>query len=119
MYRDPEGMLRWEGKFVRKSSAQRRLNEVLAELDRGAYSQPSSLTFELFAKEWLAGRRQIRGSTESGYSSVINKQLIPRLGAILVSRLRFEHIDAAITGMVEDELASKTIHNALMLLRSM
>ena len=36
-----------------------------------------------------------------------------------VSRVRFEDIDAAVSGMIEDELASKTIHNAVMLLRNM
>jgi integrase len=119
MYRDMEGKLRWEGKFRTKSNAQTRLSEVLNEIDKGTYTRPSSLSFEQFAREWLLGRRQIRGSTEAAYSSLIDKQLIPRLGAIKVSRLRFEHIDAAVSGMIEDELASKTIHNAVMLLRSM
>jgi integrase len=119
MYRDGAGSLRWEGKFRSKTDAQRRLTSVLAEVDKGTYTRPSSLTFEQFSKEWLAGRRQIRGSTESGYESLINSQLIPRLGALTVSHIRFEHIDAAVSGMVEDELAPKTIHNAVMLLRNM
>lgn len=119
IYRDVDGKLRWEGKFKTKHDARRRLNEVLGEIDKGTYTRPSAMTFEQFAKDWLSGRRQIRGSTESGYSSLINKQLIPRLGALTISRLRFEHVDAAVSGMIEDELASKTIHNAVMLLRSM
>src|ERR1700682_3557459 len=36
-----------------------------------------------------------------------------------VSRIRFEHIDAAVCGMLADELFSKTIHNGVMLLRNM
>jgi integrase len=119
MYRDTEGKLHWEGKFRTKSNAQARLSEVLNEIDRGTYTRPSSRSFEQFARDWLAGRRQIRGSTEAGYSSLIDKQLVPRLGAMIVARIRFEHIDAAVSGMLEDELASKTIHNAVMLLRNM
>lgn len=119
MYRDGDGNLRWEGKFISRADAQRRLTSVLGEIDKGTYTRPSSLTFEQFAKEWLAGRRQIRGSTESGYGSLIKSQLIPRLGSLTVSHVRFEHIDAAVSGMVEDELAPKTIHNAVMLLRNM
>ena len=119
MYRDLDGNLRWEGKFKIKCAAQRRLTEALREIDQGTYSRPSTITFEQFAKDWLATRRQIRGSTLAGYSSAINKQLIPRLGALTVSRMRFEHVDAAVSGMIEDELASKTIHNAVKLLRSM
>ena len=119
MYRDGDGNLRWEGKFHNRTDAQRRLTSVLGEIDKGTYTRPSSLTFEQFSKEWLAGRRQLRGSTESGYESVIKSQLIPRLGSLTVSHIRFEHIDAAVSGMVEDELAPKTIHNAVMLLRNM
>lgn len=87
LYRDPSRRQEWEGKFKTKSAAQSRLNEVLTQIDKGTYSRPSALLFERFAEEWLSGRRQIRGSTESGYGSLINKQLIPRLGSIYRSRL--------------------------------
>jgi integrase len=119
IYRDPLGLQQWEGRFKTRNKAQERLNEVLREIDKGTYARPSSVTFEAFAENWIAGRRQIRGSTDSGYSSIINKQLVPRIGAIHVSLLRFEHIDAAISGMIEDELAPKTIRNAVTLLRTM
>jgi integrase len=119
MYRDPDGRMRWEGKFATKGEAQARLNEVLGEIDRGVFLRSPSVDFEHFAESWLAGRRQIRGSTESGYGSLIKKQLVPRLGSIAVSHLRFEHIDTAVSGMIEDELSPKTIHNAVTLLRTM
>jgi len=119
IYRDPAGIQQWEGKFKKRTEAQARLNEVLGSIDKGTYARPSSVTFEKFAEDWLAGRRQIRGSTESGYGSIINKQLVPRLGAIAISALRFEHVDAVVSGMIEDELSSKTIHNTVTLLRTM
>ena len=118
MYRDPSGVRQWEGKFKTRHDAQKRLNEVLGELDKGTYTRRSSVTFEEFAEDWLASRRQIRGSTESGYGSIINRQLVPRLGSIRVANLRFEHVDAAVSGMIEDELSPKTIHNAVTLLRT-
>jgi Phage integrase, N-terminal SAM-like domain len=92
---------------------------VLGEIDRGTFSRPSEITFEDFAEHWLESRRQIRGSTESSYCSIINRQLIPRLGEIIVSALRFDHIDATVSDMIEDELSPKTIHNAITLLRTM
>jgi integrase len=119
IYRNPAGVQQWEGKFKTRSDAQRRLNEVLGDIDKGTYARPTSVTFEKFAEDWLTGRRQIRGSTESGYGSIINRQLVPRLGSIAVSALRFDHIDAAVSGMIDDELSSKTIHNAVTLLRTM
>jgi hypothetical protein len=113
MYRDPTGVRQWEGKFKTRHDAQKRLNEVLGEIDKGTYSRRSSVTFEKFAEDWLASRRRIRGSTEAGYGSIINRQLVPRLGSISVADLRFEHVDAAVSGMIEDELSTKTIHNAV------
>ena len=43
---------------------------------------------------------------------------MPRLGSIPEAELRFEHVDAAVSGMIEDELSSKAIHNAVTLLRT-
>src|SRR5450432_823694 len=81
MYRDGDANMRWEGKFNSRTDAQRRLTSVLAEIDKGTYTRPSSLKFEQFSKEWLAGRRQIRGSTESGYgfTDQITAHPAPRL----------------------------------------
>lgn len=70
MYRDCVGKLRWEGKSHTRADAQRRLT-VLGEIDKGTYTRPSSPNFDQFSKEWLAARRQIRGSTESGYATLI------------------------------------------------
>ena len=95
------------------------LNDLVTSIDKGVYWRPSSVTFEQFAEDWLAGRRKIRGSTESGYESIINRQLIPRIGSVAVSALRFQNIDVAVSGMIEDELAPKTIHNSVTLLRTM
>src|SRR3981081_1296234 len=88
IYRDPAGIQQWEGKFKKRTEAQARLNEVLGAIDKGTFARPSSVTFEQFAEDWLAGRRQIRGSTESGYGSIINKELVPRLRGIAPSRRR-------------------------------
>jgi len=119
LYRDQDGHQRWEGKFETRSAAQCRLTEVLGQINRGVFKHPESVTFEQFASTWLVSRRQIRGSTESGYGSIINRQLVPRLGTIDVSGISFEHVDAAVSGMIEDELSPKTIHNAITLLRTM
>jgi integrase len=77
------------------------------------------MTFEQFAGNWLVGRRKIRGSTESGYGSLIKRQLIPRVGSVFLAALKLDHIEAVVSGMLEDELSSKTIHNAVTLLRTM
>jgi integrase len=119
IYRDPDGKQQWEGKFATKGEANSRLTDVLGEINRGTFARPTSVTFESFAESWLQGRRQIRGSTESAYGSLVKRQPVPRLGSLRVAELRLEHIEAAVSAMIEDELSSKTIHNAVTLLRTM
>jgi len=101
MYRDGRGKLQWEGKFKRKGDAPSRLNSAPGDMECGADTKPRSSTFEQFVR--------------AGYASIINNQLIPHLGKIRVTRLRFEHMEAAVGGMAEDQLAPKMIRNAVML----
>jgi hypothetical protein len=82
MYRGPNGVQQWEGKFKRETDASERLKAVLHEIDTGMFVARSAMTFENFAERWLASRRSILGSTESGYASNINAQLIPRIGSV-------------------------------------
>jgi integrase len=122
IYRDPNGRQKWEGKFATRKAASKRLNEVLHEIDTGAFVSRSSLTVEQFAERWLESRRSIRGSTEAGYTSIINAQLIPRIGSVHLSAKRydwFNHVDSLVGGMIEDELEPKTIRNVIVLLRTM
>jgi integrase len=122
MYRNPNGDQQWEGKFKRETEASERLNEVLHEIDNGTFVPRSAMTFESFAEAWLASRRSIRGSTESGFASNIKAQLIPHIGSVRLSATRkdwFNHVDSLVNGMIEAELAVKTIHNVINLLGTM
>jgi hypothetical protein len=38
---------------------------------------------------------------------------------VFLAALKLDHIEAVVSGMLEDELSSKTIHNAVTLLRTM
>jgi hypothetical protein len=49
---------------------------------------PHTTQRQNFSESWLKGRRQIRGSTESGYGSIIKRQLVPRLGSLRVAEMR-------------------------------
>jgi hypothetical protein len=68
-------------------------------MESGADALPGSTTFEQFAMDWLSSRKLLRGGTEAGYASLIKNQLIPQMGKIRVTRLRFEHVDAAVSGI--------------------
>jgi hypothetical protein len=95
----------FKGGFATKTKASEYLKGMVEKIDRGVYVERTPITFEKFSEQWLAGRRKIRGSTESGYGSIIRAQLVPRVGAVRVSDLRLEHVQQAVSGMIEDELS--------------
>jgi integrase len=118
-YRTADGKQVFKSGFSTKELAQRELNRVLSEIDSGEYVERKPITVAKFAEQWLAGRRRIRGSTESGYASMIAKQIVPRIGLRRLVDLRLSHFQGMVSGMLEDGLSAKTIHNVVTLLRSM
>ncbi len=60
-----------------------------------------------------------RGSTESGYGSLIKRQLVPRLGKVRVCDLQLGHVQKLVADMMTAGLTTKTVHNTITLLRTM
>lgn len=118
-YRDQFNKQHWEGGFCIRSEAQAKLNEVLPQVDSGAYVPKVAVTFGVFAEKWIASRLRVRGSTASGYQSIVKRQLTPRLGKLRVGALQLEHIQRLVIEMVEAKSSTKTIHNTVTLLRTM
>ena len=75
--------------FATKRDAQRKLNEVLAELDAGKYVDPARVTLGEFLTTWLRdyAEPQVRSRTYEGYQFIVERHLIPQLGAIHLSKL--------------------------------
>src|SRR5262245_6404636 len=80
VYRTQEGKQKWLGSFPNKASARAQLNETLAQINKGDYVEPRTVTFAEFAESYIASRMSIRGSTSSAYASIIRKHLIPFFG---------------------------------------
>jgi integrase len=118
-YRDGAGVQRWGGTFDTKGEAQDELNKTLAAINAGTYTPRTPVLFEKFAQEWIAARLRIRGSTESGYGSLIKRQLAPRLGKLRVCDLHLAHVQKLVSDMLADGRTGKTVHNAVTLLRTM
>lgn len=118
-YRTANGKQIFKGGFRTETESSEYLKDVLGQIDKGTYIEQKAIVFEKFAEQWLAGRRRIRGSTESGYASVIRCHFIPQFGPLRVASLRLEHIEGLISEMVEEESSIKSLHNAATLLRTM
>ena len=100
--RDPAtGKRRQQWHTVRgsKREAEKRLAELLYQMDTGGYIKPLKLTLGEFLRQWLIGyaSTNVRPRTYEGYKTVVEGQLIPSLGNTLLSELSPSHLQAHYT----------------------
>jgi len=95
----------------RKSDAQRRLRELLTNIDKGAYTPPSHITVAELLNQWLVGYCKAHCSprTQEGYESIIRNHLVPALGHIKLEELKVCSIQAFYGSACEQELTNRTV----------
>jgi integrase len=96
----------------RKSDAERRLRELLGNLDKGTYTPPGKLTVAQHLSNWLAGYVAANCSlrTLDGYKSIIKHHLAPNLGHFLLRQLTPQAIQLYY-GKACHELSARTVHH--------
>ncbi len=126
----PDGT--WEGRFSVGYSAQgkrvrrsvyggsqeevtRKLREVLRQLDRGEYADPSEITVVNWLDTWfnVYGKPRWRDSTAAEHYRNIKNNLKPSLGRYKLQKLRPDHIQAYINHQVEIGRAPASIRKQL------
>lgn len=77
-----------------KKDAQKKLSEVLHEMDMGGYSKPSKITVGDFLRQWTSdyASTHVRSRTLEGYKHIIERHLVPNLGAIPLAQLQPQHL---------------------------
>ena len=96
----------------RKSDAQKKLNELLVNLEKGIYTPPGRLTVGEHLHNWLEGYVKTNCSqrTLDGYQSIIETHLIPALGHIQLKHLHPQAIQSYY-GKACERLSSRTVHH--------
>jgi len=96
----------------KKSDAQKRLNELLVSLDKGAYTPTGRLTVGEHLQQWLDGyvKTSCSPRTLDGYSGIMSNHLIPALGCIPLRQLHPTRIQAYY-GEACGRLSSRTVHH--------
>ena len=101
----------------RKSDAQKRLTELLANLDKGVYTPPGRLTLATHLQNWLTGYVKTNCSprTYDGYQSIAERHIIPALGQYQLKHLHPQIIQAYY-GKAVDKLSPRTVakHHRLL-----
>ena len=80
-----------------KADAQRRLHELLVEVEAGGYADAQRLTVAKIAERWLATKEhRVAAKTYAFYSSHVRLYIVPTLGSLRAEALRPAYIEAAI-----------------------
>jgi integrase len=77
-----------------KKDADKRLAELIHQLDTGTFIKPGKTTFGEYLERWLRDYAwpNLSPRTAEGYESIIRCHIIPALGKILLTRLKPDHL---------------------------
>lgn len=119
--RDPETGKRkqqWVSVKGTKKEAEKRLSELLSQLDNGIYVQPKRTTLANYLEMWLNeyAKNNLSPRGFERYSGIIRKHLIPDLGKVSLTQLKPEHLQKHYTTKLNDGLSARTVryHHALI-----
>lgn len=95
--RDPETKKykqHWETVRGTKKDAEKRLAELLNQIDKGLYIKPEKTTLAEYLERWLKDYvwPNLAPRTAEGYEHIIRRYIIPGLGKIQLAQLKPEHI---------------------------
>lgn len=77
-----------------KKDAEKRLSEILYQLDTGSFMKPGKTTLTEYLRKWLKDYawQNLAPKTVEGYEHIINRHLIPSMGNIPLTKLKPEHL---------------------------
>ncbi len=108
----------WETVRGNKKTAEKRLSEILHQLDTGNFIKPAKTTVGEYLKRWLSDYAKINLSPRGfeRYQGIITKHLIPDFGKVPLTQLRPEHLQKHYTAKLNASLNPRTVryHHAVI-----
>ena len=85
-----------------KKEAERRLSDLLHQLDTGTFMKPGKTTLGEFLERWLKDYAwpNLAPRTAEGYETIVRRHLIPHLGNISITQLKPEHLQKYYSAML-------------------
>jgi len=95
-----------------KADAQARLNELLIDFDKAIMPSKGGIKVAKHLRDWLEGYVKTNCSTRTldGYTSIVERHLIPGLGHMLLKQLRPDAIQKYY-GLACEKLSRRTVHH--------
>jgi len=108
----------WESVKGTKKEAEKRLSELLTQLDTGAFVKPGKITLGEFSQQWLRDYvwPNLSPATARGYEFIVKSHLAPALGNIVLNQLRPEAIQHYISEKQKANLSAQTVRHHYMTL---
>ncbi len=94
-----------------KAKAEKRLRELLTELDKGTFIKPGKSTLSEYLTVWLLDycKPNLSGNTTELYTNICNKHLIPSLGNIPLAELKPTHLQHLYAEKLAAGLSGRTV----------
>jgi integrase len=100
--------------FKTKKDAQKALTEVLNELMKGTYIEPSKLLYRDYMKDWIQGKvtKGVKNRTIETYTWLLDKHILPHLGQFELQQITSLHVEKMLStlkneGKIADENIQK------------
>jgi integrase len=96
-----------------KKDAEKRLSELLHQMDTGNYMKPGKTTVSDYLNKWLSdyARPNLSPRTIEGYEHTIKHYIIPKLGNYLLVHLKPEHLQHFYSTELNAGLSAQTVRH--------
>ena len=94
-----------------KKEAEKRLAELLHQLDTGTFVKPGKTTVADYLNKWLKDYcwANLAPRTAEGYESIVRCHLIPSLGQITLTQLKPEHLQHTYSEKLATGFSHRTV----------
>jgi integrase len=87
---------RWHSFQGTKRQAQIECSRLITAMKGGTYLEPNKVTVAAFLSTWLDHiKSQVSPKSHERYAGLVNQNIIPALGAVLLTKLKPAHVSAA------------------------
>ncbi|MBI4298688.1 MAG: site-specific integrase [Chloroflexi bacterium] len=101
-----------------KREAEKRLSDLLHQLDTGTFMKPGRITLAEYLERWLKdyAKPNLTPRSFERYESIVRVHFMPTLSGIPLTQLRPEHLQKHYTAKLNDGLSARTVkyHHAVI-----
>jgi integrase len=96
-----------------KREAEAELAKLVHSIDTGGYVKPDKLTMGEYLKGWVETYAwpNLAPKTAQNYEHMVNKHLVPALGAVQLGQVRAEHVQRYLADKLASGLSAKTVRH--------